>query len=111
MANKEGDMGKYVLAYRGGTMGETPAEQEAAMTQWMEWFGGLGDAIVDPGTPFGPSATISGDGGRTGDGASGLGGYSIISADTLDQACDKAKGCPVLSSGGTVEVYESMPIG
>ena len=104
-------MGKYVLAYRGGAMGETPAEQEASMTQWMEWFGTLGEAIVDPGNPFGPSATLQGDGSRGASGQSGLGGYSIISADTLDQACDLAKGCPVLTGGGSVEVYEAAPIG
>jgi hypothetical protein len=104
-------MGKYVLAYRGGAMGETPEEQEGAMTQWMNWFGNLGQAVVDGGNPFGPSATLQDDGSVAGSGASALSGYSIISADTLDQACDLANGCPVLSSGGTVEVYEAMPIG
>ena len=29
----------------------------------------------------------------------------------MAEACDKAKGCPVLSSGGSIEVYEAMPIG
>ena len=104
-------MGKYVLAYKGGGMGETEAEQQEAMTQWMNWFGALGDAVVDGGNPFGPSSTIAPDGGVSEGGRSALTGYSIISAENLSEASDKAKGCPVLTSGGSIEVYEAMPIG
>ena len=104
-------MGKYVLAYRGGGMGETEAEQQEAMTQWMNWFGSLGAAVVDGGNPFGPSSTVDADGSISDGGRSDLTGYSIISADSLAEACDKAKGCPVLSSGGAIDVYEAMPIG
>ena len=39
-----------------------------------------------------------------------MSGYSVISANTLSDAAGKAKGCPVLAGGGTVEVYEAMPI-
>jgi hypothetical protein len=104
-------MGKYVLAYKGGGMGESEAEQQEAMTKWMNWFGSLGDAVVDGGSPFGPSSSIASDGAVSQGGASDLTGYSIISAATLSEACDKAKGCPVLSSGGSIEVYEALPIG
>lgn len=33
-----------------------------------------------------------------------MGGYFIITASTLEQATELAKGCPVLANGGTVEV-------
>jgi hypothetical protein len=104
-------MGKYVLAYLGGGMGESESEQQEAMTASMNWFGSLGEAVVDGGNPFGPASTINSDGKVTDGGGSSLTGYSIISADTLAEACDKAKGCPVLSGGGSIEVYEAMPIG
>ena len=104
-------MGNYVLAYTGGSMGETAAEQQEVMTRWMEWFGSLGSAVVDGGTPLAASATVA-PGGAVSDGARGaLSGYSVISADGLSEACEKAKGCPVLAAGGTIEVYESVPIG
>jgi hypothetical protein len=103
-------MGKYVLAYTGGTMAETEAEQQAVMEQWMNWFGALGESVLDGGSPFGPSSTV-GPGGVADGGRSSLTGYSIVSAESLAEACEKAKGCPVLSSGGSVEVYESLPIG
>jgi len=104
-------MGKYVLAYRGGSMAETEAEQQAVMTQWMNWFGALGEAVVDGGAPFGPSATVSPDGSVKDGGKSALTGYSIVNANDLADASEKAKGCPVLSSGGSVDVYEAMPMG
>lgn len=33
-----------------------------------------------------------------------LGGYSIVTAESLDAAAEFAKGCPCLSTGGSVEV-------
>jgi hypothetical protein len=101
-------MAKFVLAYRGGSMAESEAEQKAVMDQWMGWFGSLGAAVVDGGNPFGPAKTIASNGSVSDGGAAALTGYSIIDASGLDDATTKAKGCPVLASGGTVDVYEAM---
>lgn len=104
-------MGKYVLAYQGGAMAETPEAQQEAMTAWMNWFGSLGESIVDMGAPLGAAATVGSDGSITDGGTAGLSGYSILTADSLADACDKAKGCPILSAGGSIEVYETIPMG
>jgi len=100
-------MAKFVYVYTGGQMAETPQAQEQAMQAWGAWFGTLGDSVADMGNPFGNCATVSSDGVADG-AASGAGGYSIVSADSLSDAAAKAKGCPVLSSGGTVEIYETI---
>lgn len=88
-------------------MPDTPEAQEKAMKDWTAWFGTLGEAVVDPGNPFGASATVS-PGGVTDSGASRALGYSIVTADSLSEATAKAKGCPELAGGGSVEVYEAM---
>jgi YCII-related domain len=98
-------MAKYLLAYKGGGMAETDAEREAAMKAWGEWFGRLGSAIVDPGNPFGASSTVGGSGAK-GD----LTGYSLVNAEDLASATELANGCPILANGGSVEVYETVPI-
>jgi hypothetical protein len=103
-------MGRFVFLYTGGQMADTPEGQKAAMEAWMGWFGTLGDDIVEPGNPFGASSTVTPDGSNTDGGASGVGGYSVISANSLSDAAGKAKGCPVLAGGGAVEVYEALPI-
>jgi hypothetical protein len=105
-------MANYLFAYTGGGgMAGTPEEQQKAMEAWMGWFGTLGDAVVDGGAPFGPSAVIRSDGAVSPGAPARLSGYSVVTADSLDDATSKAKGCPVLSNGGSVEIYESLPMG
>ena len=98
-------MTKYVLAYKGGSIPQSEEEQQRVMAAWGEWFQKLGDSVVDIGNPFGPSAVVGGNGAAT----SGLTGYSIINASSLDDAKKKASSCPILDGGkGTVEVYETL---
>ena len=104
-------MAHYLLVYRGGA---SPANDEAmaeAMERWERWFDSLGEAVVDWGNPLGPAATLSADGAVLGRGASALTGYSVIAAENLPAATDAARGCPVLTAGGSVEVYEETPVG
>jgi hypothetical protein len=103
-------MAKFVLVYKGGKMAETPAAQKKAMEQWMGWFGQLGSAVVDGGAPFGGSASVDSSGKSSKTNGSGLTGYSILEAKTLTDATKHAKGCPVLTTGGSVEVYEALPM-
>jgi hypothetical protein len=104
-------MANYLLAYRGGAMPDTPKAQQKVMEEWMNWFGTLGESVVDGGAPFGPASTIASSGAVKDGGAAGLTGYSVVSASSLSDAVSKAKGCPALTNGGSVEVYESMPMG
>lgn len=102
-------MANYVLVYTGGGMPETEAEQAAVMQAWGVWMGGLGAALVDGGAPFGGAKTVNSDS-SVSDGAVGVAatGYSILAADSLDDAVAKASGCPILQSGGQISVYETM---
>ena len=105
-------MANYVLVYKGGGgMAGSKEEQDKLMATWGQWFGGLGQALVDGGNPFSGAASTISSGGSAKDGAdSGLSGYSILKADSLPAAVGMAKGCPVLASGGTVEVYETIQV-
>ena len=98
-------MGKYVLVYQGGAMAETDEAQQAAMAAWGQWFGSLGSAVVDGGAPFGASGAVGGGGATT-----VLTGYSILTADDLDAAVKLASGCPIVSDGGSVDVYETIDV-
>jgi len=107
--DKEGLMPKYVFAYHGGSMSESPVDQEAAMAAWGAWFGALGDAVVDGGNPTGASRTLLSDGSTSeGGGPNPITGYSLVSATDLDAAVSLAKGCPIFASGGTIEVAEAV---
>ncbi len=100
-------MAKFVFAYHGGKMAETPEEGQKVMAAWQAWFEQLGAAVVNGGNPVGMSKTVSADGVEDNGGANPLSGYSIVQADNIDAACEMAKGCPILDHG-TVEVAEAM---
>ena len=105
-------MAKFVLLYSGGSMPETEAEQAAVLEAWGTWYAGLGSAVVDMGNPFTPLAkSISGDG-TVSDGPIGTpaSGYTIIEADSLDEAVGMAQDCPVLQSGAQISVYETFNV-
>lgn len=99
-------MAQYVFTYAGGgPMPETQEARDASMAAWRAWFAGMGAAVVDAGNPFGASSTVTASGVADGS-ASGVNGYSIVTADDLGAACEMAKGCPMLQFDGTVEVHE-----
>ncbi len=104
-------MANFVLIYSGGSVPTDPKEREQLMGAWGAWFGKLGDKVVDPGNPFGQHAKNLSNGGSVHEGAIGTQatGYSIIKADSLSQAADLAKACPVLRGDGKLTVYEVTP--
>ena len=104
-------MPNYVLVYRGGGgMAENEAARQQVMESWGRWFGSLGEQLVYGGNPFGPSAGVSSKGEVSNGAGSSLTGYSIIKSDSLQSATQAAKGCPVLSAGGSIDVYETFAV-
>ena len=102
-------MPKYVFAYHGGGMPETEAAQAASMEAWGAWFNTLGAAVVDGGNPTGQAKTVAADRSvHDGGGANPLTGYTLVTAADIDAAVTLAKGCPILASGGHVEVAEAI---
>jgi hypothetical protein len=103
-------LAKYVLLYSGGGAGRTPEEQQKFMQAWGAWFGRLGKAVVDNGNPFTDKPKSVGSDGKVKEGAIGerATGYSIVEAGSIEQATELAKGCPVLTTGGHITVYETF---
>ena len=100
-------MTTFLVTYQGG--GEppsTPEAREAMMSAFMAWAGGVGSHMIDPGAPLGPAKTVT-SGGVT-DGGAGVGGYTLLSADSLDDAVGLVKDHPFLSRGGTLVVSEAV---
>jgi hypothetical protein len=99
-------MPQYVLAYHGGRKFENPQHGAAHRAKWKAWIGGLGDAVVNPGTPLATGKLVSADGISDG-GGNLLTGFSIVMADNMEAALELAKCCPYLEIG-TIEVAEVM---
>ena len=77
-------------------MPDSPEEGAKHMEKWKAWVDGLGDAMVNPGTPLGDSKTVSADGVSDDGGSNPLLGFSIVKADGMDAALEIARGCPFL---------------
>jgi hypothetical protein len=108
-------MSKYVFIYHAPAMpADAPQpsaeEMEQVMGAWMGWAGKVGDRMVDFGTPLagGVSVTPAGTSPSTRE----VAGYSIIEADSMDDALALATDHPHLSMPGgcTVEVHEALPV-
>lgn len=102
-------MSNYVLLYQGGGMPETEEEQQKVMEAWGQWYEGMGEAVVDPGAPLNPMAKHLSPDDSVGDlnGGTPFSGYTIIKADSMDDALKHAMGCPIRADGGEVTVYEA----
>ncbi len=95
-------MTNYIITIR------VPADyqpSEDSEEPWRAWFGTLGDKLVDHGNPVFSRSTL----GSAGSGAN-LGGYTFIKAESLEEAVEAARSCPILSVGGGVEVGEITEI-
>lgn len=104
-------MAKYLFVYHGGGMPEDPAEIEATMQAWGAWFEAMGGAVADGGNPVGPSTTVNSDSSIVeGGGSNPASGYSVIEAGSVENACEMARGCPILAGGGSVEVAEIIEV-
>lgn len=102
-------MPKFIFAYHGGGMPDTPEEGEKVMAAWNKWYGEMGSAVVDGGGPVGMSKTVTSGGVSDNGGANPLSGFTVVSANDLDAAAKMAKGCPILDAkDGSVEVAEMM---
>ena len=103
-------MPKYVLGYHGGSgMAESEEDMAKVMEAWGAWFSQLGESLVDGGNPIAQATTISSDGSTaTGGGANPLTGYSLVQASDMEAAIKMASNCPILDSGGSVEVGEAI---
>lgn len=93
----------------------TPEQIAEEVKQWQAWMGGIGaqGKLKNPGEALGFEGKIMHADGSVTDGPYAelkeiVGGYIIVSADSLDDATELAKGCPALSNGGKVEVRDIM---
>lgn len=100
-------MPDFIFAYHGGGRPETEEEGAKVMAAWRAWFEGMGAAVQQPGNPVGLSKTVSSGGVADDGGSNPLSGYSVVSAASIEAACELAKGCPMVADGsGSVEVAE-----
>lgn len=109
-------MKDFLFLFRmNGAPAGSPDEMQAMTKRWMDWLGGIAaqNKLTDRGNRLFPEGKVVKAGNIVTDGPYSeiketLGGYSIVKADSLEEATELAKGCPGLSVGATVEVREIL---
>lgn len=110
-------MKDYLLVYRNDYKSvpppATPEQGQAIMQKWMDWLGGIAkqNKLTDQGHPLGSAGKVIRANNVITDGPYTeikelIGGYSIIKAESFEEAAEIAKGCPILEDGGNVEVRD-----
>jgi hypothetical protein len=97
-----------MLTYLGGNPPATPAEGKQHFAKYMQWLGSLGDAAVSPANPLKGTCTMHPDGSVTEGGTTGMSGFTLIEAESMEAALESARSCPFLEIEGSLEVSEVM---
>ncbi len=114
-------MKKFVLVYYGGSKAEDmkPEDVDEVMAAWGAWYEKLGEAVVDGGNPFASNAQKVGMSGVSdvADEEWPSKGYTIVQAESIDEAVKMAQSNPMLASEAKdgdedvqVRVYECLPM-
>ena len=105
-------MTDYLMLIRndGNPMADlSPEQMQAHLQEWGAWMGGLAEqGRLVGGRPLGqPAACVSRDvvtDGPYAEAKDVVGGYVIVSAETLDEAIEIARACPSVALGSVLEV-------
>ncbi|HXB09388.1 MAG TPA: YciI family protein [Puia sp.] len=107
-------MDEYILIFRheDGNKVASPEQIQVWMKQTMDWIGGIAAQnkfSSGTGLPFDGARVVHHKGvvtnGPFGEIKETIGGFIIVKADTVEEAVEFARGCPVLQGdGNTVEV-------
>jgi len=95
----------------------SPEQFQAMMKSWQDWMGSLAaqNKLVAAGNRLASEGKIIRPGNLITDGPyvelkEAVGGYTIIKADSLEEATELSKGCPILAANGSVEVRPIIPM-
>ena len=104
-------MKRFMMTYFGG---DTPASKEAGAAhfqQYQQWLAELGDAVVSAMNPLKEGHTVTPDGQVASGSQSLISGYTVLQANSIEEALVMAKTCPFLAINGTLEVAEMIEMG
>ena len=101
-------MPEYLIAYLGGDQPSSSEEGQKHFAKYQEWLASLGTALVSPMNPLKNTKTVNSDGSVSDGSATSMSGFTILAAESMQEALEKAKACPFLKLNGYLEVSEMV---
>ncbi|NNV55111.1 YciI family protein [Limnovirga soli] len=108
-------MKEFLLIFRREHIASEPAlspeQLQAMMKPWQDWIGNIAaqNKLANSGNRLEADGRVLKTGNIVTDGPyveikEAIGGYIIVKANSLEEATELAKGCPILMVGGNVEI-------
>lgn len=108
-------MTKYLFIYHAPPMpADAPQpsaeEMQGVMAEWEAWGRKVGDRMVDFGAPVEGGKRVTPDG--VSDSDRQVSGYTLLEAESFEEALDLARNHPHLAMPGgcEIEVHEAQPV-
>ena len=112
-------MKEFLLVFRKDTTAkevqQSPEQFQAIYKQWQDWIGSLAaqNKFSSSGKRLAPEGQVVKSDKAITNGPfveikEAIQGYMFVKADSLNEATELAKGCPILQAGGSVEVRPVM---
>ena|ERR1039458_4309299 len=114
-------MKEFLLVFRRDAVNNdsslSPEQVQSMMKPWQDWMGSIAaqNKLVSSGNRLAPEGRVLKQNNVITNGPyveikEAIGGYIIVKADSIDEAAELSKGCPILKVGGTVEVRTIVPM-
>lgn len=101
-------MANFMIAYYGGNQPSSEEEGMAQMNKWQAWIKGLGDTVVNPGTPLPASKIVTASSVEDDKDPNSMKGFAVVKAESIEVAVKIAQTDPFLDNGGTIRVSQMM---
>lgn len=101
-------MANFMIAYYGGNPPRSKEEGMAHMGKWKAWVEGLGEKVVNPGTPLMGTKIITSSAVQDENDAQAMKGFAVVNAESIEGAVEIAKSDPFLGTDGTIRVSQMM---
>lgn len=95
----------------------SPEESQAVTKKWMDWIGGIAaqNKLLERGRRLTVDGKVLRANNVVTDGPyseikESIGGFTLIKADSYEEAVELAKGCPILTLDGNVEIRQIDPM-
>ncbi len=101
-------MPNFMIAYYGGNKPSSKEEGMAQMERWKAWIEGLGETVINPGTPLPVSKIVTSSSVQDDNDPNSMNGFAVIKAESIDAAVEIAKSDPFLDMDGKIRVSQMM---
>ena len=101
-------MASFMIAYYGGNQPNSKEEGMAQMGKWKSWVEGLGESVINPGTPLMDTKIVTSSDVKDENDPNAMKGFAVVKAESIDAAVEIAKSDPFLNADGAIRVSQMM---